>query len=208
MESVKETVKIRVCKGGAWERVDGALEYVPLNCVKRTLILPLLSSYSCLLEAVSERLEIDANSDFMDPQSVSANRKLKHVVGSPKNKKPNERDLLDVEKLRPFGEKIMGSVFGKVKRLSDEDESSEFDKDAETTPIANNNFKEDKFWNMPPLLKTSILDIKKKSMCYGTSSLVRLHDTFDSKEQIKIVLGRKALEEGFQIRYPRSDPQR
>ncbi|GJS41509.1 zinc finger, CCHC-type containing protein [Tanacetum coccineum] len=204
MESVKETVKIRVCKGGAWERVD---------------------------EAVSERLEIDANSDFMvtynsdndivevcddlevnefmefvvkssrivtlcivessvngrqssnsgsnqqsnfihatpsvnvyqteyhatqisqtpipvfpgsggfyqnvpsyqqmhgfsenpmyvpgfpgypmqDPQSDSANRKLKQVVGSPKNKKPNERDLLDDEKLRPFGEKIMGSVFG------------------------------------------------------------------------------------------------
>nr|GEV96830.1 hypothetical protein [Tanacetum cinerariifolium] len=321
-ESVKETVKIRVYKGGA-----GALEYMPLNCVKRILILPLLSSYSCLLEAVSERLEIDANSDFMvtynsdndivevcddlevnefmkfvvkssrivtlctvessvngrqssnsvsnqqsnfihatpsvnvyqteyhatqirqtqipvfpgsggfyqtlpsyqqmrgfskipmyvpgfpgypmqDPQSDSANRKLKHVVGSPKNKKPNERDLLDDEKLRPFGEKIMGSVFGKVKRLSDEDESSESDEDAETTPIANKNFKEDKFWNIPPLLKTPVLDIKKNGMCYGTSSLVRLHDTFDSKEQIKIVLGRKALEEGFQIRYPRSDPQR
>ncbi|GJT90654.1 transmembrane 9 superfamily member 11-like protein [Tanacetum coccineum] len=320
MESVKETVKIRVCKGGAWERVDGALEYMPLNCVKRTLILPLLSSYSCLLEAVSERLEIDANSDFMvtynsdndivevcddlevnefmefvvkssrivtlcivessvngrqssnsgsnqqsnfihatpsvnvyqteyhatqipvfpgsggfyqnvpsyqqmhgfsgnpmyvpgfpgypmqDPQSDSANRKLKQVVGSPKNKKPNERDLLDDEKLRPFGEKIMGSVFGKVKRLSGEDESSESDEDAETTPVANKNFKEDKFWNMPPLLKTPVLDMKKKGMCSGTSSLVRLHETFDSKEQIKIVLGRKALEEGFQIRYPRSDP--
>nr|GEX57662.1 RNA-directed DNA polymerase, eukaryota [Tanacetum cinerariifolium] len=92
MESVKETVKICVCKGGAWERVD---------------------------EAVSERLEIDANSDFMvtynldndiveDPQSDSANRKLKHVVGSPKNKKSNERDLLDDEKLRPFGENIIG----------------------------------------------------------------------------------------------------
>ncbi|GJY15420.1 reverse transcriptase domain-containing protein [Tanacetum coccineum] len=65
MKSVKETVKIRVCKGGAWERVDGALEYMPLNCVKRTLILPLLSSYSCLLEAVSERLDIDASSGFM-----------------------------------------------------------------------------------------------------------------------------------------------
>ncbi|GJW34404.1 hypothetical protein Tco_0054436 [Tanacetum coccineum] len=229
MESVKETVKIRVCKGGAWERVDGALEYMPLNCVKRTLILPLLSSYSCLLEAVSERLEIDANSDFMviynsdndivevcddlevnefmefvvksirivtlcivepsvndrqssnsesnqqsnfihatpfpgypmqDPQSDSANHKLKQVVGSPKNQKPNERDLLDDEKLRPFGEKIMGSVFGKVERLSGEDESSESDEevsesdeDAETTPVANKNFKEDKFWNMPPLLK-------------------------------------------------------
>ncbi|GJW36847.1 hypothetical protein Tco_0059767 [Tanacetum coccineum] len=65
MKSVKETVKIRVCRGGAWERVDGALEYMPLNCVKRTLILPLLSSYSCLLEAVSERLDIDASSGFM-----------------------------------------------------------------------------------------------------------------------------------------------
>ncbi|GJS97587.1 hypothetical protein Tco_0804555 [Tanacetum coccineum] len=65
MKSVKETVKIRVCKGGAWERVDGALEYMPLNCVKRTLILPLLSSYSCLLEAVSERLDIDVSSGFM-----------------------------------------------------------------------------------------------------------------------------------------------
>nr|GEZ11537.1 hypothetical protein [Tanacetum cinerariifolium] len=59
MKSCKETVKIHVCKGGACKRVDGALEYMSLNCVKRTLILPLLSSYSCLLEAVSERLEID-----------------------------------------------------------------------------------------------------------------------------------------------------
>ncbi|GKF46500.1 hypothetical protein Tco_0136302, partial [Tanacetum coccineum] len=73
-----------------------------------------------------------------DPQSDSANR--------------NERDLLDDEKLRPFGEKIMGSVFGKVKRLSGEDkgsesdeEVSESDEDAETTPAANKNFKEDKF---------------------------------------------------------------
>ncbi|GJR57203.1 ankyrin repeat-containing protein [Tanacetum coccineum] len=141
MESVKETVKIRVCKGGVCERVDGALKYMPLNCVKRTLILPLLSSYSCLLEAVSERLEINANSDFMvtynsdndiveDPQSDSANCKLKYVVGSPKTKKPNERDLLDDEKLQPFEENIMGSVFGKIKidywlrmrvRESDED---------------------------------------------------------------------------------------
>ncbi|GKD89006.1 ankyrin repeat-containing protein [Tanacetum coccineum] len=110
----------------------------------------------------------------------------------------------------------MGSVFGKVKRLFGEDESSESDEDgsesdeegSETTPVENKNCKEDKFWNMPLLLKTPVLDIKKKGMCYGTSSIVRLYDTFDSKEQIKIVLGRKALEEGFQIRYPRSDPQR
>nr|GEX99171.1 hypothetical protein [Tanacetum cinerariifolium] len=52
---------------------------------------------------------------MQDPQSDSANRILKQVVGLPKNKKPNERDLLDDEKLRPFREKIMGSVLGKVK---------------------------------------------------------------------------------------------
>ncbi|GJW95814.1 transmembrane 9 superfamily member 11-like protein [Tanacetum coccineum] len=132
---------------------------------------------------------------IQDPQSDSANRKNKQVVGSPKHKKP--------------------SVFGKVKRLSSEDESSESDdessesdEDEETTPVENKNCKVDKFWNMPPLLKTPVLDIKKKGTCYGTSSRVCLHDTFDSKEQIKIVLGRKALDEGFQIRYPRSDPQR
>nr|GEX54603.1 hypothetical protein [Tanacetum cinerariifolium] len=160
MKFVKETVKIRVYKGGAWERVDGALEYMPLNCVKHTPILPLLSSYSCLLEAVFERLEIDANSNFMithnsdndiveDNQSDLANRKLKQVIGSPKTKKPNERNLLDDEKIRPFGEKIMGSVLGKVKSLSGEDVSSKFndessksdeevgesDDDAETTPV-------------------------------------------------------------------------
>ncbi|GJT46817.1 zinc finger, CCHC-type containing protein [Tanacetum coccineum] len=263
MKSCKEIVKIRVCKGGAWERVDGALEYMPLNCVKRTLILPLLSSYSCLLEAVSERLEIDANSRFMvtynsdndivevcddlkvnefmefvvkssrivtlcivdssvngrqssttgsnqqsnfihaipsvdvyqteyhatqihqtqmlvfpvsggfyqnipsyqqmhefsenhvylpgflgypmhDPQSDSANRKNKQVVGSPKHKKP--------------------SVFWKVKRLSGEDESSEYDdessesddesgesdEDEETTLVENKNWTpEESFAELP-----------------------------------------------------------
>nr|GEZ25447.1 MLO-related protein [Tanacetum cinerariifolium] len=162
MKSCKETVKIRVCKGGAWERVDGALEYMPLNCVKRTLILPLLSSYSCLLEAVSERLEINANSRFMvtynsdndiveDPQSDSPNRKSKQVVGSLKHKKP--------------------SVFGKVKRLASKDESSESDEessesdeDEKTTPVENNNCKVDKFWSMPPLLKTPVIDIKKKAV--------------------------------------------
>ncbi|GKG44323.1 hypothetical protein Tco_0485761, partial [Tanacetum coccineum] len=97
------------------------------------------------------------------PQSDSANRKNKQVVGSPKHKKP--------------------SVFGKEKRLSGEDESSESDdessesdeegsesdeegsesdEDEETTPVENKNCKVDKFWNMPSLLKTPVLDIKKK----------------------------------------------
>nr|GEU87971.1 RNA-directed DNA polymerase, eukaryota, reverse transcriptase zinc-binding domain protein [Tanacetum cinerariifolium] len=138
MKSCKETVKIRVCKGGAWERVDGALEYMPLNCEKRTLILPLLSSYSCLLEAVFERLEIDANSRFM--VTYNSDNDIVEVVGSLKHKKP--------------------SVFGKVKRLAGKDESSESDdessesdeegsesnEDEETTPVENKNFKVDKFW--------------------------------------------------------------
>nr|GEU32874.1 hypothetical protein [Tanacetum cinerariifolium] len=45
-----------------------------------------------------------------DPQIDSTNRKLNMLLVHQKNKKPNERDLLDDEKLRPFGEKIMGSV--------------------------------------------------------------------------------------------------
>nr|GEV82297.1 hypothetical protein [Tanacetum cinerariifolium] len=66
--------------------------------------------------------------------------------------------------------------FGKVKRLASKDESSESDdessesdeegsesdEDEETTPIENKNCKVDKFWSMSPLLKTPILDIKKK----------------------------------------------
>ncbi|GJZ36175.1 hypothetical protein Tco_0581992 [Tanacetum coccineum] len=174
MKSVKETVKIRVCKGGAWERV---------------------------YEAVSERLEIDANSGFMVTYNsdndivkvcddLEVNEFMDFVVKSSRivtlcivassvndrqlsttgnnqqsnfihatpilkviqlivkkigwwfteKQKPDERDLLDDEKLQPFGEKVMGSVFGKVKRLSSEDESSESDEDAETTPVKNKNY--------------------------------------------------------------------
>nr|GEX40182.1 hypothetical protein [Tanacetum cinerariifolium] len=76
-----------------------------------------------------------------------------------KNKKPNESDLLDDDKLRPFREKVTGSVFGKEKLLFGEDESgesndessesdkkgSESDEDAETTSVKNKNCKKDKF---------------------------------------------------------------
>ncbi|GKC16948.1 probable purine permease 11 [Tanacetum coccineum] len=180
MKSVKKPVKIRVCKG----------------------------------EAVSERLEIDANSGFMVTYNsdndivevcddLEVNEFMDFVVKSSRivtlcivassvndrqlsttgnnqqsnfihatpilkviqlivkktgwwfteKQKPDERDLLDDEKLQPFGEKVMGSVFGKVKRLSGEDESSESDdessesdeegsesdEDAETTPVKNKN---------------------------------------------------------------------
>nr|GEU57716.1 transposase, MuDR, MULE transposase domain protein [Tanacetum cinerariifolium] len=79
----------------------------------------------------------------------------------------------------PMDQRIRGreescSVFGKVKRLCGEDESSdsddesnesdeegsESDEDAKTTPAEYKNYKEDKFWNMPPLLKTPVPNIK------------------------------------------------
>nr|GEW61700.1 reverse transcriptase domain-containing protein [Tanacetum cinerariifolium] len=129
-------------------------------------------------EEVSERLEIDANSGF----------------------KLNNSDNDIVEMIRNYGlseKKVIGNILGKVKRLSGEDETSEFDEeirksdedgsesdeDAKMTPVEKNKSKKDKFWNMHPLLKISVLDIySKKGMCYETSSLVRLHDTFDNKE--------------------------
>ncbi|GKA48949.1 hypothetical protein Tco_0741907 [Tanacetum coccineum] len=191
MESVKETVKIRVCKGGAWERVDEVCDDLEVNefmkfVVKSSRIVTLCIVESSVNGRQSSNSGSNQQSNFIhatpsvnvyqteyhatqirqtqipvfpgsggfyqnlpsyqqmhgfsenpmyvpgfpgypmqDPQSDSANCKLKYVVGSPKTKKPNERDLLDDEKLRPFGEKIMGSVFGKIKRLSGEDESSE-----------------------------------------------------------------------------------
>nr|GFA77563.1 hypothetical protein [Tanacetum cinerariifolium] len=84
--------------------------------------LPLLSSYSCLLETVYERLEIDTNSRFM--VTYNSDNDIVEVVGSLKHKKP--------------------SIVGKVKRLASKDESSESDEegsksdeDEETTPIEN-----------------------------------------------------------------------
>nr|GEZ72668.1 hypothetical protein [Tanacetum cinerariifolium] len=75
-------------------------------------------------------------------------------------------------------------VFGKVKRLSGEDESSESDEDAKTTSAMNKNFKEDKFWNMSPLLKTSVLDIKKKG--FGLDKdFVPKKDKWKDKEKTK-----------------------
>nr|GEX58644.1 hypothetical protein [Tanacetum cinerariifolium] len=80
---------------------------------------------------------------------IKENRLLVHH----KTKKANELDLPDDEKLRSFEEKVMGSIFGKVKRLSGEDESSESndessefdeessecDEDVEATPVENKN---------------------------------------------------------------------
>ncbi|GJU52069.1 probable purine permease 11 [Tanacetum coccineum] len=195
------------------------------NCVKRALILPLLSSYSCLLEAVSKRLEINANSDFMVTYNsdndivevcddLEVNAFMDFVVKSSRivtlcivESSVNDieyhatqihqiqipvfsgsggfyQNLPSYQQMHGFSgnpmyvprfpkypmqdhqsdsaNRKLNSVFGKVKRLSGEDESSESDEDTETTPVENKNFKEDKFWNMPPLLKTSVLDIKKK----------------------------------------------
>nr|GEV41405.1 hypothetical protein [Tanacetum cinerariifolium] len=138
---------------------------------------------------------------MQDPQSDSTNHKRKQVVGSPKNKKPNELDLLDDEKLRPFGEKVMGSVFRKVKRLYGEDkssesddessesneESSECDEDVEATPVENKNCKKDKFWNMPPLLKTPFLDIKLKKVIKSCTPNM-LGDSTITLEDLSVVI--------------------
>nr|GEZ85552.1 hypothetical protein [Tanacetum cinerariifolium] len=42
------------------------------------------------------------------------------------------------------------------------EEGSESDEDGETTPVENKNCKLEKFWSMPPLLKTPVFDLKKK----------------------------------------------
>ncbi|GJS72613.1 transmembrane 9 superfamily member 11-like protein [Tanacetum coccineum] len=230
MKSGKETVKIRVCKG---EAVSERLEiddnsgfmvtYILDNdilevcddldvhelmefVVKSSRIVTLCIVESSVNGRQSSTTESNQQSNFIYATPFSGNPM--YVPGFPRyHMQDPQSDLANRKKT--------GSVLRKVKILSGEDkssesndESSESDEDTETTLVENKSFKEDKFWIMPPILKTPVLDIKKKDMCYGTSSLVRLHATFDSKEEIKIVLGRKALEEGFQIRYPRSDPQR
>ncbi|GJZ21268.1 retrovirus-related pol polyprotein from transposon TNT 1-94 [Tanacetum coccineum] len=195
MESVKETVKIRVCKGGAWEIVDEVCDDLEVNEFMEFVVKSIRIVTLCIVEPSvngrqSSNSESNQQSNFIhatsslnvyqteyhatqihqtqipssggfyqnlpiyqqmhgfsgnpmyvpgflgypmqDPQSDSANRKLKQVVDSVNR---NERDLLDDEKLRPFGEKIMGSVFGKVKRLSGEDKGSESMRmQEETTP--------------------------------------------------------------------------
>nr|GEY46410.1 hypothetical protein [Tanacetum cinerariifolium] len=257
-------------KIGAWERVDVALEYMPLNCVKRTLILPLLSSYSCLLEAVSERLEIDANSRFMltynldndivevcDDLEVnefkefvvkssrivtlcivecSVNGRQSSTTGS--NQQSNfihatpsvnvyqteyhatqihqtqmpvfpgssgliYQNLPSYQQMHVVGslKHKKPSVFGKVKRLASKDESSksdeessesdeedsESDEDDETTPVENKNCNVDKFWSMPPLLKTPVLDIKKKEVMSESSRIYRGKEIMtDMKARFKI----------------------
>nr|GEV12873.1 hypothetical protein [Tanacetum cinerariifolium] len=102
---------------------------------------------------------------MQDHQSDSANNKSKQVVGSLKHKKP--------------------SVFREVKRLASKDESSEFDdessesdeegsksdEDEKTTPVENKNCKVDKFWSMPPLLKTPVFDLKKKVAMDGNNQI-------------------------------------
>nr|GEX43061.1 hypothetical protein [Tanacetum cinerariifolium] len=101
------------------------------------------------LEVLSERLGIDANSRFMvtynsdndiveEPQSDSANRKIKRLAGKDESSESN------------------------YESSESDEEGSESDEDEETTPIENKNYKVDKFWSMPPVLKTPVLDIKKK----------------------------------------------
>nr|GEU89762.1 hypothetical protein [Tanacetum cinerariifolium] len=86
-----------------------------------------------------------------------------------------------------------------VKRLASKDESSESDEeisesddegsesDEDATPVENKNCKVDKFWSMPPLLKTPVLDIKKKDVMSESSKIYRGKEIMtDMKARFKI----------------------
>nr|GEZ87753.1 hypothetical protein [Tanacetum cinerariifolium] len=239
---------------------------MPLNCVKRAPILPLLSSYSCLLEAVSERLEIDANSRFMVTYNsdndivevcddLKANEFMEFVVESSRivtlcivecsvndrqssttrsNQQSNfihatpsanvyqteyhatqihqtkmrvfpgssgliYQNLPSYQQMHGFSENhvyvpgFLGLASKDESSESDDEssesdeEGSESDEDDETTPVENKNCKVDKFWSMPPLLKTPVLDIKKKKVMSESSRIYRRKKIMtDMKARFKI----------------------
>nr|GEW52818.1 MLO-like protein 4 [Tanacetum cinerariifolium] len=68
-----------------------------------------------------------------------------------------------------------------------DEEGGESDEDEETTPVENKNCKVDKFWSMSPLLKTSVLDIKKKEVMSDNSRIYRGKEIMtDMKARFKI----------------------
>nr|GFB11712.1 hypothetical protein [Tanacetum cinerariifolium] len=79
-----------------------------------------------------------------------------------------------------------------------DDESSESDEEGnesdayeETTPVENKNCKVDKFWSMPPLLKTPVFDLKKKEVMSESSRIYR------GKEIMTDMKARGTHEESF-----------
>nr|GEY47164.1 hypothetical protein [Tanacetum cinerariifolium] len=88
-----------------------------------------------------------------------------------------------------------------VKRLGSKDESSESDDECsesdkegsesdeneETTPVENKNCKVDKFWSMPPLLKTPVFDLKKKEVMSESIRIYRGKEIMtDMKARFKV----------------------
>ncbi|GKA00129.1 hypothetical protein Tco_0672679 [Tanacetum coccineum] len=208
------------------------------NPVKKILLKLNLSDHRLFKDgggAISERLEIDVNSGFMvtynsdnDIVEIEDNYQLREIdnmqmPGFPGcgfyQNYPSYQQMLGFPRYPmyvpgfprypmqdPQSDSANRKKTGFVSASSSDSlpSSSDF-----LLSSSDSNLRRINFWNMHPLLKTSVLDINsKKGMCYGTSSVVRLHDTFDNKEQIKVALGIEGLEKGFQIRYPRSDPQR
>nr|GEY99277.1 MLO-like protein 4 [Tanacetum cinerariifolium] len=92
-----------------------------------------------------------------------------------------------------------------------DEEGSESDEDEETTPVENKNCKVDKFYSMPPLLKTPVFDLKKKvgdairifmshirpliiidgAHLKGKSSLPRSGTLIINKQQLALLVGTK-----------------
>ena len=69
--------------------------------------------------------------------------------------------------------------------------------------------REDKFWNMPALLSEDIPDgVKRPVTMYEPSSRVKLGQVFESKQDLKLQLETKCLEEGFTTKLKHSDKSR
>ncbi|XP_071738695.1 uncharacterized protein [Rutidosis leptorrhynchoides] len=76
-------------------------------------------------------------------------------------------------------------------------------------PIKYNPQPDDIFWNMPPLLSNTQLEMKPRSMTiYETSDLVKLNQTFENNEDFLMQLRTKYVTEGFQIKPKYSDKSR
>ena len=62
MDSGGQEVKIRVYRGGAWERINGNLRYMPDNLPTRNLLIPLAATYDYLVTKVCLKYKVDVDS--------------------------------------------------------------------------------------------------------------------------------------------------
>ena len=90
--------------------------------------------------------------------------------------------------------------------ISDEETDEEKEKDESESWSKQ---REDKLWMMPPLLQKDHQDsIKRPVTMYEPSSRVKLGQVFESKQELKLQLETKCLEEGYTTKLERSDKTR